>query len=148
MSITLILQRLPVTLGVIGASQLLALLVALPVGVYRRDPALFGLRPDRQHAAPSSASPLPTFFTGIVFILVFSIQLDWLPFVFRSDLAATGCTWWWEEFKQSIMPVMVLGLVPGRHLDALRALRRAGRDPAGLRHHRARPRACRSASWC
>ena len=31
---TLILQRLPTTLGVIGASQVLALLVALPVGVY------------------------------------------------------------------------------------------------------------------
>src|ERR1700757_2174808 len=31
---TLILQRLPVTLAVIGASQILALLVALPVGVF------------------------------------------------------------------------------------------------------------------
>ena len=29
---------------------------------------------------------LPTFFTGIVFILVFSINLDWLPFVYRADL--------------------------------------------------------------
>ena len=56
---------------------------------------------------------LPTFFTGIVFILVFSIQLDWLPFVFRSDLHATGLAWWWEEIKQSIMPVVVLGLFQG-----------------------------------
>jgi len=44
---------------------------------------------------------------------VFSIKLDWLPFVFRADLAATGLDWWWEEFKQSIMPVMVLGLFQG-----------------------------------
>ena len=53
---TLILQRLPTTLAVIGASQLLALLVALPVGVLAGDAALFDLRPDRQHARLRSAS--------------------------------------------------------------------------------------------
>ena len=134
---TLILQRLPTTLGVIGASQVLALLIALPVGVYAatRPYSIFD-----QIASTLAliGFSLPTFFTGIVFILVFSVYLDWLPFVFRSDLAATGFAWWWEEIKQSIMPVAVLGLVPGRNLDALRALRRARRDPAGLRHHRAR----------
>ena len=46
----LILQRLPVTLFVIGASQVLALLIALPVGVLCGDAALFVLRPGRQHA--------------------------------------------------------------------------------------------------
>ena len=109
---TLILQRLPVTLGVIGASQVLAVLVALPVGVYAatRPYSLFD-----QIASTFAliGFSLPTFFTGIVFILVFSIKLDWLPFVFRSDLAATGLAWWWEEFKQSIMPVAVLGLFQG-----------------------------------
>ena len=48
-----------------------------------------------------------------MFILVFSIYLDWLPFVFRSDLSATGLVWWWEEFRQSIMPIAVLGLFQG-----------------------------------
>jgi peptide/nickel transport system permease protein len=56
---------------------------------------------------------LPTFFTGILFILVFSIQLDWLPFVYRADIAATGWQWVWEHVKQSIMPVAVLGLFQG-----------------------------------
>jgi peptide/nickel transport system permease protein len=109
---TLILQRLPVTLAVIGASQVLALLVALPVGVYAatRPYSIF------DQVASTLAFigfALPTFFTGIVFILVFSIYLDWLPFVFRSDLSASGLAWWWEEFKQSIMPVAVLGLFQG-----------------------------------
>jgi peptide/nickel transport system permease protein len=108
----LILQRLPVTLGVIGASQLFALLVALPVGIYAatRPYSLF------DQVASTFALigfSLPTFFTGIVFILVFSIYLNWLPFVFRSDLASTGFAWWWEEFRQSIMPVAVLGLFQG-----------------------------------
>ena len=109
---TLILQRLPVTLAVIGASQVLALLVALPVGVYAatRPYSIF------DQVASTLAFigfALPTFFTGIVFILVFSIYLDWLPFVFRSDLSASGLAWWWEELKQSIMPVAVLGLFQG-----------------------------------
>jgi peptide/nickel transport system permease protein len=56
---------------------------------------------------------LPTFFTGLVFILVFSIHLDWLPFIYRSDIGATGLQWYWEHFKQAIMPVAVLGLFQG-----------------------------------
>jgi peptide/nickel transport system permease protein len=51
---------------------------------------------------------LPPFFTGLVFILVFSVGLNWLPFVFRSDLSASGPAWWWEEFKQAVMPITVL----------------------------------------
>ena len=109
---TLILQRLPTTLAVIGASQLLALLIALPVGIYAatRPYSLFD-----QIASTFAliGFSLPTFFTGIVFILVFSITLNWLPFVFRSDLAASGLAWWWEEFRQSIMPIAVLGLFQG-----------------------------------
>jgi peptide/nickel transport system permease protein len=108
----LILQRLPTTLGVIGASQVLALLVALPVGIYAatRPYSIFD-----QIASTFAliGFSLPTFFTGIVFILLFSVQFHWLPFVFRSDLSATGFAWWWEEIKQSIMPVAVLGLFQG-----------------------------------
>ena len=108
----LILQRLPTTLAVIGASQLLAIAIALPVGVFAatRPYSLFD-----QIASTFAliGFSLPTFFTGIVFILIFSIEFNWLPFVFRSDLAATGAQWWWEEFRQSIMPIAVLGLFQG-----------------------------------
>jgi len=109
---TLILQRLPATLLVIGSSQILALLVALPVGV------LAATRPYSVFDQVANTFAfigfsLPTFFTGILFILVFSIYLDWLPFVFRADLAATGWRWYWEMFRQSIMPVAVLGLFQG-----------------------------------
>jgi peptide/nickel transport system permease protein len=109
---TLILQRLPVTLGVIGASQVLALLVALPVGVYAATRP-YSLFDKIANTLAFIGFALPTFFTGVVFILLFSIRLDWLPFVYRSDLASTGLQWWWEEFKQSIMPIAVLGLFQG-----------------------------------
>jgi len=53
---------------------------------------------------------LPTFFTGLLFILVFSITLDWLPFVYTTDIKATGFRWLIEQIRQAIMPVMVLAL--------------------------------------
>jgi peptide/nickel transport system permease protein len=105
----LILQRLPVTLAVIGSSQVLALLIALPVGVFAamRPYSIFD---QIANTLAFIGFSLPTFFTGLLFILLFSIYLDWLPFVFRTDLGATGWQWYWEEFKQAVMPVAVLGL--------------------------------------
>jgi peptide/nickel transport system permease protein len=53
---------------------------------------------------------LPTFFTGLLLILIFSIKLDWLPFVYRADIPETGWRWYWEHARQAFMPVLVLGL--------------------------------------
>jgi peptide/nickel transport system permease protein len=105
----LILQRLPTTLYVVGSAQVLALMVALPVGI------LAAIRPYSifDQVANTFAFvgfSLPTFFTGLLLIMVFSIRLDWLPFVYRSDLSSTGFLWMWEQLKQSIMPIAVLGL--------------------------------------
>jgi peptide/nickel transport system permease protein len=108
----LILQRLPVTLLVIGSSQILALMVALPVGVFAATRP-YSIFDQIANTLAFVGFSLPTFFTGILFILVFSIYLDWLPFVFRADIAATGWRWYWEEFRQAIMPVAVLGLFQG-----------------------------------
>jgi peptide/nickel transport system permease protein len=93
---------------VIGLSQLLALLIALPVGV------LAAVKPyswfDRIASTLAFIGfSLPTFFTGILFILFFSITWAGCP----SSTAPTSrhrLEWWWEHFKQSIMPVTVLGL--------------------------------------
>jgi peptide/nickel transport system permease protein len=109
---TLILQRVPVTLAIIGASQLLALAIALPVGIYS------ATRPyswfDRIASTFAFVGfSLPTFFTGILLILIFSIKLGWLPFVFRADLSTTGWQWWVEMIRQSVMPITVLGLFQG-----------------------------------
>ena len=108
----LILGRVGVTLAVIGASQVLALAIALPVGIYS------AARPyswfDRIASTLALVGfSLPTFFTGLLLILLFSIKLDWLPFVFRADIPGTGWQWWWQHIRQAIMPVMVLGLFQG-----------------------------------
>jgi peptide/nickel transport system permease protein len=109
---TLIWQRLPATLLVIGSSQILALLIALPVGVFAATRP-YSIFDQIANTFTFIGFSLPTFFTGLLFILLFSIKLDWLPFVFRSDLAATGWRWYWEEFRQSIMPIAVLGMFQG-----------------------------------
>jgi peptide/nickel transport system permease protein len=106
---TLILQRIPTTLYVVGTSQLVALLVALPVGVYAamRPYSIFD---QIANTFAFIGFSLPTFFTGLLLILVFSVNLGWLPFVYRTDIAATGWHWYWEYIKQAIMPIAVLGL--------------------------------------
>ncbi|OYU12197.1 MULTISPECIES: ABC transporter permease [unclassified Limnohabitans] len=106
---TLIMQRLPITLLVIGSSQILALCIAIPVGVYAASKP-YSVFDQVASTLAFIGFSLPTFFTGILLILFFSIHLDWLPFVYRADIAETGWRFYWEHLKQMIMPVTVLGL--------------------------------------
>jgi peptide/nickel transport system permease protein len=106
---TLILQRLPTTLYVIGSAQILALLIAIPVGVYAATKP-YSLFDQVANTLAFVGFSLPTFFTGILFILIFSVTLDWLPFVYTTDIKATGIRWVLEMIRQAIMPVAVLGL--------------------------------------
>lgn len=112
---TLIMQRLVVTLAVLGSAQVLAIVVAIPVGILAAAKP-YSLFDQLANTAAFVGFSLPTFFTGLLAILLFSISLGWLPFVFQSDLRATGLAWWWAEFKQTIMPICVLGLFQGASL--------------------------------
>ena len=105
----LILQRLPTTLYVIGSAQLLALMIAIPVGVYAATRP-YSIFDQIANTLAFIGFSLPTFFTGLLFILVFSVKLDWLPFVYTTDIKGTGIHWVLEQIRQAIMPVMVLGL--------------------------------------
>lgn len=109
---TLILQRLPTTLLVVGSSQILALAIALPVGIYAATRP-YSVFDQIANTLAFVGFSLPTFFTGLLLILIFSVWLDWLPFVYRSDITATGWRWYWEHARQAIMPVAVLGLFQG-----------------------------------
>jgi peptide/nickel transport system permease protein len=148
----LILGRVPVTLAVIGASQVVALMIALPVASIRRRGRIRGSTGSRARS-PSSASRCPTFFTGLLLILLFSIKLDWLPFVFRADIAATGWQWWVGAHQAGDHAGDGARPLPGRELDALRALGGARRRPPRLRDDGAQqgparahgdPQACRA----
>jgi peptide/nickel transport system permease protein len=105
-----VLGRLPVTLRITGIAFLLGILIAIPVGVVS---AL------KQYSAFDQVSTtlafigfsIPTFFSGILLILIFSVKLQWLPFVYDSEV-----TGFWPNFKQSIMPIAVLGLAGAAQL--------------------------------
>jgi peptide/nickel transport system permease protein len=108
----LILQRLPTTLFVLGSATLLGVLVGVPIGIASavRPYSVF------DQVATTLAFvgfSLPTFFTGLLFILLFSLYLDWLPFIYRADIDATGWMYVWLSLKQAIMPIAVLGLFQG-----------------------------------
>ncbi len=104
----LIMQRLPVTLFVLGSAYVLALLISLPIGI------LSALKPYSvfDQIATTFAFigySLPTFFTGLLFILLFSIHLNWLPFIYNSSIEATGFAWYLAHLRQGAMPIAVLG---------------------------------------
>jgi peptide/nickel transport system permease protein len=106
---SLILQRLPTTLFVLGTAYAVALLIALPIGVISavRPYSLF------DQIATTLAFvgySLPTFFTGLLFILFFSLYLDWLPFIYSTTIEASGAHWIMAHLRQAAMPIAVLGL--------------------------------------
>ena len=105
----LILQRLPQTLAVVGVAEVAGLVIGLPIGLISavKRYSIF------DHAATFFAFigfSLPTFFTGIVLIIVFSVKLHWFPFIYDSTLSVHDLPTLFTQLKQSIMPVTVLGL--------------------------------------
>ncbi len=107
--IDLIKQRLPTTLYISGSAFLLAILIAVPIGV---------LSAVRQYSVFDNVATtlafigfsLPTFATGLLFILLFTIKLGWLPSIYRSTLDTEGLAGVWERIRQAIMPVTVLAM--------------------------------------
>jgi peptide/nickel transport system permease protein len=107
--LNLLLQRLPTTLWVVGSAYLVALLIAFPLGI------ISALR--RYSATDQIVTTfaflgfsIPPFFTGLLLIIIFSVQLGWLPFIYNSTLQVTDWSTFLELIKQSIMPVSVLAL--------------------------------------
>ena len=105
-----VLSRIPVTLTITGSAFLISILVAVPIGVISaiKQYSLF------DQAATTFAFlgfSLPTFFSGILMILLFSVTLGWFDFVYDSRVSG-----FWPNVKQSIMPIAVLGLAGAAQL--------------------------------
>jgi peptide/nickel transport system permease protein len=112
---SLVLQRLPTTIFVVGSAQVIALLIALPIGVQSaRRP--YSLADQVFTTLAFVGFSLPTFFTGLVLILVFSIHLHWLPFIYQADVGGRGMEWLGASVRQAIMPVGVLAVLQGASL--------------------------------
>lgn len=105
----LMLQRLPTTLWVVGSAYIFAVLLAFPLGIIS---ALkrYSIFDQIVTTLAFLGFSLPTFFTGLLFIILFSVQLNWLPFIYDSTLKITDWNSFIIQVKQSIMPIVVLGL--------------------------------------
>lgn len=104
----LILQRLPTTLWIMGSAYILAILIAFPLGIIS---ALkrYSILDQIVTTVSFIGFSLPTFFTGLLFIIIFSVQLKWFPFIYNSTLQVTNLQTFWQQIQQSIMPICVLG---------------------------------------
>ncbi|MGD1852536.1 MAG: ABC transporter permease [Cyanophyceae cyanobacterium] len=105
--VNLILQRLPTTLWIVGSAYILSVFIALPLGIIsalKRRTIV-----DRTATAIALMGiSLPPFFTGILFILIFSVNLRWFPFIYDSTLVVNDWGSFVAQLRQSTLPVLVL----------------------------------------
>ncbi|WP_300016659.1 ABC transporter permease [uncultured Roseobacter sp.] len=105
----IVVQRMPQTLWVVGMSYVVGILIALPIGVYSayKQYSLF----DQAGTFVSMIGfSIPPFFSGVLVIVIFSVNLGWFPSIYDTTHVVTD----WASFKiqlqQMVMPVMVLAL--------------------------------------
>jgi peptide/nickel transport system permease protein len=104
--INLVRQRLPQTLQVVGVSYLIAVLLAIPIGIISavKQYSLF----DQIGTIFSFIGfSVPSFFTGLLLMLVFAVNLKWFPIVYKT-VEGTGINGFFEQLRQMILPLTVL----------------------------------------
>ncbi len=114
--IDLIIERLPQTLWVIGLSYLFSMLIAIPIGV---------ISAYKQYSVFDQAGTfvamigfsVPTFFTGLLCIIIFSVDLGWFPSIYDTTLKVTDFDSFIQQIKQLIMPVTVLAFFQAAQLS-------------------------------
>ncbi|MGP4692484.1 ABC transporter permease [Agrobacterium cavarae] len=107
--VDLVVQRMPQTLWVVGLAYLFGALLAIPIGVISayKQYSLF----DQIGTFVSMVGySVPTFFTGVLLVVIFSSNLQWFPSVYDTNLRVTDWASFVAQVKQMFLPVMVLTL--------------------------------------
>ncbi len=107
--VDIVVQRIPQTLWVVGMSYVLGVLIAMPVGI---------ISAYRQYSWFDQAGTfismigfsVPTFFTGVLLIVIFSVHLGWFPSIYDTTLVVRDLESFFEQVRQMAMPVFVLAL--------------------------------------
>jgi peptide/nickel transport system permease protein len=124
-ALKLILDRMPATLELAFAAFILAIVFGIPLGMYA------GLKPE----APASKAimagsilgfSLPTFWVGLMLIMVFAVMLGWLPSTGRGDFMT------WEGLRHLALPAFNLALFK---MALVTRLARAGTREAALQDY-------------
>lgn len=110
----LILERMPATLELAFAALFLAVVLGIPLGLYA------GLKPDSPFSKLIMTGSivgfsLPTFWVGIMLILIFAVMLGWLPSTGRGDtvdvLGVRVSFLTWDGLRHLILPAFNLALL-------------------------------------
>ncbi|MGH6943667.1 MAG: ABC transporter permease [Geminicoccaceae bacterium] len=134
-ALELILQRLPATLELAFAALILAIVVGLPLGVWA------GLDPEATSSKLIMGGSilgfsLPTFWVGIMMIMVFAVMLGWLPSTGRGrtvDLLGIEVSFLtWDGLRHLAMPALNLALLK---MSLVIRLARAGTREAALQDY-------------
>lgn len=134
-AITLIVERMPATLELAFAAMLIAVVFGIPLGL------LAGLKPDSAIGRGVMAGSilgfsLPTFWVGLMLIMVFSVQLGWLPATGRGttvELFGVPVSFLtWDGIRHLVLPATNLALF---QLALLIRLVRAGTREAMLQDY-------------
>ncbi len=105
--VDIVVERLPQTLWVVGLSYVIGVLIAVPVGVVSacRQYSWF----DQLGTFASMVGfSVPTFFSGVLLIVVFSVHLGWFPSIYDTTHRVTDWDSLLYQVRQMAMPVMVL----------------------------------------
>ncbi|RRR68863.1 MAG: ABC transporter permease [Candidatus Viridilinea halotolerans] len=105
----LIGQRMPQTLQVVGLAYVISILIAIPIGIISAVKP-YSLFDNIATTFAFIGFSVPTFFTGLLLILVFSVNLRWLPLIYDSTIEVRDFASLWLQIRQMIMPVTVLAL--------------------------------------
>lgn len=105
-----LLPRVWTSLQISGIAFIIGVAIAVPIGV---------ISAIKQYSVFDNVATtfafmgfsVPTFFSGLLLILLFSVKLGWLPFIYNSNPAT-----WQIAVKQSIMPITVLALFTSAQL--------------------------------
>ena len=107
--IDIVAERIPQTLWVVGTAYVVAISIAIPVGIYSAY---------RQYSFFDQAGTfitmvgysVPPFFSGVLVIVVFAVNLGWFPSIYDTTHKVVDWDSFVMQLKQMIMPVMVLAL--------------------------------------
>jgi peptide/nickel transport system permease protein len=110
-ALEVIIERLPATLELALVAMVLSILIGIPLGLYA------GLKPESPIAKGIMAISivgfsLPTFWVGLLLIMLFAVQLGWLPASGRGPLTEflglNLSIWHWDGLKHALLPALNL----------------------------------------
>lgn len=114
--VDLIVERLPQTLWVVGLSYIFGILIAVPVGIvsaYRQ----YSWFDQIGTFVSMIGYSVPTFFSGVLLIVIFSVHLQWFPSIYDTTLVVRDWSSFVQQVRQMALPVAVLALYNAAQLS-------------------------------